>query len=510
VSLRIFASVLTLLLVVSPPAVAATYTVTNTNDAGIGSLRQAMLDANANPGLDTIAFNIPGTGPHSIVVASLLPGISSPVLIDGYTQPGAAANTAATGSNAVIRIELRPGGTLSGGLSLLVGSQGSTIRGLAINRFRSLAINVTGGGADCVITGNFIGTDPGGSIGYPAAVVASQTGITVSGDRCRVGGTSRADRNIISGFNGIGLHVSGSDVVVQGNLIGTDRLGTTAIPNRRGISVGATGPGTTTLNALIGGDNSGSVSVPRNVISGNTVAGVEIVSGQGHRVEGNIIGLVSFPIFLSPLPNGEAGIVVRGGTEHDIGAFSGDVGRRNLIGRNGGPGILLFGPASSGAGPQGVFIGANDFVTNDGLAIDLSLTQQGDGVTPNDPFDADEGPNGLQNFPVLTSVSYPAPGQTRVHGQLHSRANTSFRIDLYRSTSCDPAGHGPGASWLDQFVVTTNAAGNGSFARTLAADHTTGFATATATWLGDYATSEFSACRAFGRGDFIFRDGFET
>ncbi len=48
---------------------AATFTVTNTNDSGAGSLRQAILDANANPGDDTIAFNIPGSGVQTIAVA---------------------------------------------------------------------------------------------------------------------------------------------------------------------------------------------------------------------------------------------------------------------------------------------------------------------------------------------------------------------------------------------------------------------------------------------------------
>src|SRR5579885_2666223 len=79
----------------------STITVTNTNDSGPGSLRQAILDANASPGTQTIAFNIPGTGVHTISPASALPGITDPVTIDGYTQTGATKNTLATGTNAV-------------------------------------------------------------------------------------------------------------------------------------------------------------------------------------------------------------------------------------------------------------------------------------------------------------------------------------------------------------------------------------------------------------------------
>jgi len=87
---------------------AATFTVTNTNDNGLGSLRQAITDANNNPGLDTIDFNIPEAGPHTIQPLSELPNISDSVVIDGFTQPGASANTnpITQGSNAVMMIEL--------------------------------------------------------------------------------------------------------------------------------------------------------------------------------------------------------------------------------------------------------------------------------------------------------------------------------------------------------------------------------------------------------------------
>ncbi len=86
--------------------VTALLVVTNTSDSGPGSLRQAILNANANPGVDTIDFAIPGTGVHTISPASALPTITDPVVIDGYTQPGASPNTLANGDNAVLLIEL--------------------------------------------------------------------------------------------------------------------------------------------------------------------------------------------------------------------------------------------------------------------------------------------------------------------------------------------------------------------------------------------------------------------
>lgn len=64
-----------------------TYTVTNTNDSGPGSLRQAILDANSNAGNDVIEFNIGGGGPQNISVLSDLPIITGGLTIDGSSQP---------------------------------------------------------------------------------------------------------------------------------------------------------------------------------------------------------------------------------------------------------------------------------------------------------------------------------------------------------------------------------------------------------------------------------------
>ena len=69
-------------------ASATTYTVTSSADAGAGTLRQAIIDANTSLGPDTIAFNIVGSGVHTIVPVTLLPPITDAVTIDGYTQPG--------------------------------------------------------------------------------------------------------------------------------------------------------------------------------------------------------------------------------------------------------------------------------------------------------------------------------------------------------------------------------------------------------------------------------------
>src|SRR5205085_2709145 len=93
--------------------------VVNTNDNGPGSLRQAIADADANPNfnstLDTVSFNVPSSDPNckpaaphvcTISLLSALPVVTDPVIIDGYTQPGASMNTLAVGDNAVLTIEL--------------------------------------------------------------------------------------------------------------------------------------------------------------------------------------------------------------------------------------------------------------------------------------------------------------------------------------------------------------------------------------------------------------------
>jgi hypothetical protein len=91
------------------------FIVTNTNDSGMGSLRQAILDANASPGLDTIAFQIGAGGVQTIRPASPLPQISDPVNVDGTTQPGFAGSP-------LIVLNGSQAGSFANGLSLMAGN----------------------------------------------------------------------------------------------------------------------------------------------------------------------------------------------------------------------------------------------------------------------------------------------------------------------------------------------------------------------------------------------------
>src|SRR5215471_10788068 len=188
---RLSVPVIVLLVCAASRLLADTFTVTNTNDSGPGSLRQAILDANANPGTDTIAFNIPGTGVHTIVLSAPMDGITDPVLIDGYSQPGASANTLAIGDDAVILIKIDVG-AFNPAIPLDPGSGGSTIRGLSIAGTTGPLVLIVS--PNDVLTGNFIGVDPDGS-----TVVGVNLGIEINSQNGTViGGTVPAARNVMA------------------------------------------------------------------------------------------------------------------------------------------------------------------------------------------------------------------------------------------------------------------------------------------------------------------------
>ena len=94
--------------ILSRQAEAAGFVVTNTADSGAGSLRQAILNANANGSgvVDTITFNIAASGLQVIKPLTTLPTITTPTTIDGYSQSDASANTLDVGNDAILRIQI--------------------------------------------------------------------------------------------------------------------------------------------------------------------------------------------------------------------------------------------------------------------------------------------------------------------------------------------------------------------------------------------------------------------
>jgi hypothetical protein len=157
-----------------------------------------------------------------------------------------------------------------------------------------------------------------------------------------------------------------------------------------------------------------------------------------------------------------------------------------VIGPNSATGILLTGGSAN--------IQANSIWGNAALGIDLAPA----GVTPNDPGDADTGPNGLQNFPVITAATSSHVAHLAVvSGTISSAPNTTFRIEVFVSPAAHASGYGEGQAMLSATTVTTNAGGSASFAVGGVGPVANGsVATATAT---DPAgnTSEFSAALPF-------------
>ena len=247
-------------------------------DNGMTTLREAINLANYLPGKDAIAFNIPGPGPHTIRPASGLPRITETVVIDGYTQPG--AQPATDDQTAVIMIEVD--GSLAGSSDgLYIVARTTTIRGLCINRFRSddhawggNQIVIAGGGGS-QIEGNYIGTDPTGTISYYESghYDVQLRGIVSNSEDNNIGGTSPAARNVISGFAGEGIYVGrydtyavGAGTRIMGNYVGTDATGTAALTNDTGVWLDGC------HDVVIGGTTPGA----GNLISGNVDAGVNI------------------------------------------------------------------------------------------------------------------------------------------------------------------------------------------------------------------------------------------
>jgi CSLREA domain-containing protein len=222
-----------------PVQATTTYTVNTTGDRmdaqpGDGfcftgqaqecTLRAAIQEANATPGADTIDFDIFGTGVKTISLNSnsngKLPEITDPAVIDGYTQTGAAPNTASRGTNAKLRVVVDGADLPPATNGLDVATSNSTIRGLVISQAASIGVNINGSGNRVV--GNFIGTNASGTLDRGNGVA----GINISsGSGNLIGGPARADRNLISGNGREGVSVSAPTNRVEGNLIGTGRDG---------------------------------------------------------------------------------------------------------------------------------------------------------------------------------------------------------------------------------------------------------------------------------------------
>lgn len=521
---------------------AATFTVTNINDSGPGSFRQAITSANSTPGADRIEFNIPGSGVHTIAPTTVLPVITNQVFIDGFSQPGSSANTSASGDNSVHLIRLDGSKCLDSfpeALKFTTASSfaaspasGSTVRGLCIVRFyhgiaaneiSNLTIsgnwigldvdgvargngdagiylntffnfaannliggatpaarniisgNVTGAGSGGIslsgaklvnsfIQGNFIGTDQTGTLPRGNAF----SGIYVSGcSNILIGGASSSARNIVSATTAAGGHgitVSGVNVIIQGNYIGTDVSGQYDLGNLYdGVNV-SSATGTKILSNLVANNRNNGINLGFNA--------------YGTAVENNLIGTDNTGT--RPLGNAYAGITVSGSTNR-IGGLS--PGQPNTIFYNGGAGVEI----NNTTAVQNEISG-NSIYDNGGLGIDLGAL----GVTANDPADIDSGGNLLQNSPILTNavITY---GALQIQGGINTTPNSILRIECFASPGFDASGISEGQMYLGSVSVLTDGNGDASFSASVNSVPPSNYLlTATATDANGN-TSEFSS-----------------
>ena len=353
------------LIIISGTAFANTYTVTNTNPSGDGSISWAIGQANSNSGTDTIVFSVSGTitvpryGPDityvtddgTIIDASsqwigVWPAGSPGIIIKGHDL-----NDPASSPYYGIKIDgannceikgihfqnLGYGIMVSGGDYNTIGGTGTSMRNVFSGN--NYGIEIRNYAHYNTICGNYIGTDVNGTLDEGNLQAGVQIGFY--SDNNTVGGTTEAARNIISGNNNYGVWISGSNTdanTVIGNYIGTQVNGTTALANGSGVYLS-----TSTKNNTIGGTSAGA----RNIISGNTYYGVKIqhTGTNNNTVWGNYIGTDKNGT--ADLGNTSVGVYIIGGAQNNtVGGTS--AASRNIISGNDHSGVCRALPEKSG------------------------------------------------------------------------------------------------------------------------------------------------------------------
>ncbi len=390
----------------------STYVVNNTNDSGAGSLRQAILDSNANPGANNIAFNIPSSDPNfnpvtqdwTITLLSALPTITNPVDIDGFTQANvgipyqypansqpteitSSANTTAatSGNNAQVRVIVE-GSLTSGATGFVLDTSNAILRGLAIDGFN---IGVSVPNADDVgdaIQGDYLGqylvypvdANSGQPLPSPNAEAVAgqgnaQQGIVVYGTNTTVGGPAPQDDNVIAdnGAQGVVLEPGSEGAQVVGNQIGI--IG----PSSEGLYFkrpnGAQGVLVESSSDRIGAAGEG------NLISTNLGDGVAILGAAASQnvVAGNYIGVgPGGGYLLGTIPPGNQGdgVDIQDAPDNVVGGTASGAG--NVISANAQDGVSITGSTAVGNVVSGNIIG----LTSDGSQM-LGNSLQGVAVT---------------------------------------------------------------------------------------------------------------------------------
>jgi hypothetical protein len=260
---------------------------------------------------------------------------------------------------------------------------------------------------------------------------------------------------------------------------------------------GSTQPGTgadpliVIAGVSLGGDGlslNGHHSVVRNLVVNGFAGGAGIRLGgsaDNSTVANCFVGTGSDGV--TAIPNG-VGVAVGAGCANAVIGDGTPAAPNRIIG-NLSHGVDL--DPAAGAGNR---IRGNTFAGNGGLGINLGGGSENlNGVTANDPGDADTGANNLQNYPVLANArSFNFNGNGRVTGSLNSTPNTTYAVEVFATDTTDGSGNAEGGSLLGAVDVTTNAQGDASFALDYTPIPGQGVLTATATGPAG-STSEFAA-----------------
>lgn len=474
----------------------AVLTVTNSNDAGAGSLRNAVDAANVTAGTQTIRFAIPGSCPRFITLNAPLADLGDSVVIDGYSQPGASPNAAIVGNDATLCVVIAPSSSpMSSAFQVPASVPAATsvsIRGIAFAGGFTTAVALRGG-SEHSIAGNAFGGLGTGNIG-PLGSNFTDLLIRGTAQNVVIGGLDPSDRNTFGGakINSITLNDSSSaGHLIANNYIGLNPAGNDAYSiAQSGISASA----------------SPNVTIQGNVIAAAGAAGIRIsgATATGYHVSGNTLGVSAYGIGLAKFSNTTGVDILSGSGGHVVGTGLDEAGAGNTIANQTQAGVWIEPSAGAGTVVRSNSIAGNG-TSGLGLGIDLGAL----GRDPNDAMDADAGPNGLQNAPGVTSSVANGDGTWQIQGSLASAPNHDFTIDLYRSIGCPGGSRADARTSLGSFQVTTSPAGNATFMTTANGVLAPGYVTAVATDMQTGSSSEISPCFGESPATGLFADGFE-
>lgn len=346
--------------------------VTNINNSGTGSLRDAVTFANANAGTSTISFAIPGAGPHTITLASALPDVTANGLtIDGTTQSGTQCRNIWNGDAHILRVNVRGSAGFDG---FRLSGANQAVRGLSLSGFAN-AVRTLPTSSAATIQCNFLGLLADGTSN------GNTRGVYVEGTSMRMGGLDAGQGNVISSNSIVGVVTTAgsTDTSIQGNFIGTDPTGMIARANG------------TAINHFFGAATWRDIT--RNLISGNTNAGIVLETDDQIspstdlvRIQRNRIG---FTRTLSALMrNGGDGIRFPAGSISN--ALIGGVadtqgnhitGTEQGISLNNTPNIFIRGNVIALSGQNGVRITAANGITIGGGSATLGNVIGGNGFS---------------------------------------------------------------------------------------------------------------------------------